>query len=109
MDTAELRLAMIHAVLTLAQVEIDDVDAIHLLHVFIVLTAIDVFRHQLRRAEEDALEIGIFGLSLHLDQQQFTAVILSKNIDTVQLGILMVFVTLTLQQAVYLDRRLQQR
>ena len=47
MDAAELRLAVIDEVLSLPKVEIDDVDGIDLLHVVIVLAAVDVLRHQL--------------------------------------------------------------
>ena len=46
-DSPELRLPVINEVFTLPKVEIDDIDGIDLLDVIIVLTAVDIFRHQL--------------------------------------------------------------
>ena len=45
MNTAELRLAVIHDILSLSEVEIDNVDAIYLTDILVALSAVDVFRH----------------------------------------------------------------
>ena len=60
MDAAKLCLAVIHEVLPLSEIEIDDVNRIDLLHIVIVGAAVNVLRDQLGRAEEYALEVGIF-------------------------------------------------
>ena len=45
MNTAELRLAVIQDILSLSEVEIDNVDAIYLTDILVALSAVDVFRH----------------------------------------------------------------
>ena len=82
-DAPELGLAVINEVLALTQVEVDDVDAVHLLHVVVVLTAVDILRDEFRGAEEDALEIGVFGLALHLDEQQLALLVLGQDVHAV--------------------------
>ena len=99
-NATELRLAMIHIVLALAQVEVHDVDRIYFLDVVVVLATINVLGDQLRGAKENALEVGIFRLALNLYQQQLAISVLGKNVHTVHLGLLAVFITLALQQTV---------
>ena len=96
MYASELGLPMIDEVLALTEVEIDNINGIDLLDVIIVLSAVDIFRHQLGCSEEDALEIGILRLALNLDEQQFAVNVLSQNIYTVRLVIDVFFIALAL-------------
>ena len=84
------------------KVEIDDVDTVDLADVLIVLAAVDVLRHELRRAEEHALEIGQLRLVLHLYEIQFAPVILGEHIHAVLLVVLILLVALALKQFLYL-------
>lgn len=107
-DAAKLGLAMIDIIRSLAKVEVDNVDGVDLLHILVVITTVDILRDELRRAEEDVLEIGILRLALHLDEQQLAVLVLRLNVHTVVLGIITVFVTLTLQQTVNLNLLVEQ-
>ena len=103
----ELRLTDIHHVLALPEVEIDNVDGVHLLHMLVVVAAVHVFRNKLRRPEEHALEVGKLRLALHLDEQQFATAVLGQQVHAVVFGLVTVLVTFALQQAVNLDVCLQ--
>ena len=102
-DAAELCLSVVNRVCSFAQIEIDDVDAINLLHVLVVLSTVNVLRHKLRGAEEDALEISEFGLALNLDEQKLAFFVLCKQVYTVVFRIVTVLVALAFQQAVNLN------
>ena len=67
-EPPELSLSLIHAVLALPQVEVDDVDAEHALHVLVIFPAVNIFRNEFRGSEEHPLEVGEFCLALHLDE-----------------------------------------
>ena len=99
---------MIDEVLALPQVEIDDVDRVHLLDVIVVLATVNILRHQFGGTEQNALEVGILRLALHLDEQQLAGCVLGQDIHTVAFAVLAVLVAFALQQTVNLDVVIQQ-
>ena len=97
MDAAKFRLAMVHDILAMPQGEINDVHAVHLAHVLISLATVDVFRHQLRHAEQHALKISVLIVVLHLDEYQFPFGIQGQQIHTVVLVELVFLIAFALQ------------
>ena len=100
MDTHELRLSVIHKILSVPQREIHDVYAVHLPHLLIAFAPVDVFRHQLGCPEQHPLEIRILIVVLYLDEHQFTFRVLRQHVHPVVLVKLILLVAFTLQQFV---------
>ena len=105
----ELRLTVIHKILAVSQREIHDVYAVHLTHLVVPLSAVDILRYQFRSAEQHPLEIRILIIVLNLDEHQFPLRVFRQHIHPVILAELILLVTFTLQQ--FPDRHLflQQR
>ena len=101
MDTTEFRLPMIHHIRTIAQIEINDVDAINLADIFIALSSVDVFGYQLGCTEQHTLEISIFIIVLYLNDKQLPLVILRQNVHTVSLVELTFLITLAFKKFLY--------
>ena len=95
-EPPELSLALVDAVLALPQVEIDDINAVHTLHMLVIFPAVDIFRDELRGPEEHPLEVGELCLALHLDKQKGAAGVFGQQIDPVALRIGVVLVCLAL-------------
>ena len=108
-DALELRLPVIDHVRAVAQIEIHDVHAVYLPDMLVPFPAVDVFRHELRRAEQHPLEIGELRVVLHLDDEQLATVVFRQQVHTVLLVVFVLLVALALQQFLYLDRLVQQR
>ena len=104
----ELCLAVINDVRPLAQREIHDVHTVHLTHVLVSFTFLDIFRNKFRRAEQHTLEVSIFRIVLHLNQEQFTLVVLCKHIHSVILVRLIILIAFTLKHPLDLDLHAKQ-
>ena len=100
---------MVHDILAMPQGKINNVHAVHLTHVLIPLSTVDVFRHQLRHAEQHTLEIGILIVVLHLDEYQFPFGIQGQQIHTVILVELVFLIAFALQQLADGDFLIQKR
>ena len=96
-NTPEFRFPVIDHIGSVAQVEIDNVDAVNLTDLVVTLTSVDVFGDQLGRSEQHPLEIRILVVVLDFDDEQFPFRILGKNIYSVVLVELTFLVTLAFQ------------
>ena len=66
---------------------------------FVVLTALDILRDQLRRTEQHTLEVGLFGFTLHLDEQQVTVLVLRQQVHAITLGVLVLLIAFAFEEA----------
>ena len=98
MNSTKFRLAVIHVVLSVAQIEVDDVDTVDLAYLLVAFATVDVLRHQLGRAEEHALEIGKLRLVLHLYQVQRAVGVFRQHVHPVLLVVLILPVAFAFQQ-----------
>ena len=94
---SEFRLAMVYDVGAFSKREINDIHAIHLADVLVALAFLYIFRHELRRTEKHTLEICVFRVVLHLNEKQFTLVVLSKHVHTIIFVVLIILITFTLK------------
>ena len=89
--------AVIDIVIATAQVEIEDIDRVDLLDVFVVATQFHLLNNGFRRAKKDALhEMSLTG-QLHLYDNVFTLVGLGLHIYTVQLVFFRILIALAFQ------------
>ena len=100
MDTHELRLSVIHEILSVSQREIHDVHAVHLPHLLVAFPPVDIFRHQLGSPEEHPLEIRKLIVVLHLDEHQFSLRVFCQHVHPVVLVKLILLVAFAFQQFV---------
>ena len=98
MHTDELVLAMIEIVGPLAQVEIDDADGVHLLHLVVLVAQLDVLGDGFRYTVEDAVQIVELTRLLYLHQNDFALRVEGLDVHAVELVVLGLLVALALQQ-----------
>ena len=98
MFATEHRATAVDEVLSLPEVEVNDVDAIDFLHVLIVFPAVNILCHKLGGTEQDALEVGVLRLALHLNEQQFSVFVFGQKVNAVLLCIVTVLIALAFQQ-----------
>ena len=98
MDADKGGLAVVQIVGTLAKVEIQDVDAVHLLHINIVTTLADMLSDGLGYAIEHTLEIVKLAALLYLNKDNLTLGVLGLDVNAIELVILVLLVRLALQQ-----------
>ena len=92
--------AMIQIVATLAEVEVNDADAVHFLHSTILLAQRHVLSDGLCHAVQDALQIVELTRQLDLDDDNLATVVLGLDIDAVELIFLRLLITLALKNLV---------
>ena len=105
----KLRLAMIHDVRAIAEIEVDDVDAVNLAHVLVAFAPVDVFGDEFGGAEEHPLEIGKLRLVLHFDEEELPRFVFSEHVHAVLLVVDALLVALALQQLLDFDGLAEQR
>lgn len=98
MKTPERSFAMIYIILTLPQIEINDVDGIYFLHFAISVTQTNIISNRLRHSIKHAMKIIQLTVILYLDNQQFAFFVFSKKVDTIKLICSVRLVRLTLQE-----------
>ena len=77
--------AVIQIVTTPSQVEIEDIDGIHLLHVRIEFAYMDMFRDSFGNAVEHTLQIVELACQLHLHNDDFPFAVQGLNVHTIKL------------------------
>ena len=104
MDARQRGLPVVEIVGTLAEVEIQDVDADHLPDPLVVLAHLHVLGDGLRHAIEHALQIVQLAALLNLDDDDLAAGILGLDVHAVELVVPVLLVRLALEQ--FHDRHL---
>ena len=96
-NTDELVLAMIQVVGTLAQIEVDNTDGIHLSHLVILATQVNMLGNRLGYAIEYTLEIIELASLLDLNDDNLILGISGLDVNAIELVVLILLITLTLQ------------
>ena len=94
MHSFEGCLSVVEVVGSLSQVEVEDADAVHLLHLVVLVAQLDVFRDGLCHAVEYAFQVVEFPCELYLHDDYLSLGVLCLDIDAVELvveGILVAF------------------
>ena len=85
MQTTEKGLSVIHIVVALSKLEINDVDAVNISHLVVVVAEVNIIGYCFRHAIEHSVEISELAVILNLNDGQFSLVAFGKNIHTVKL------------------------
>ena len=109
MHTLEYSFTVVNIILTLAEVEIDDVDRVYLSYFIVFITKSDIVGYSFRHTIQHALEISQFTRVLNFYDKQFVTVVLSKNINTVELVVLVFLITLAFKKLLYRHLLTKQR
>ena len=91
-------LTVVQVVGTLAKTEVQDINAVHFLHLEIVLAASHVLGDGLRHTVEHALEVVQLAALLYLHQDDFSFGVPGLDVNTVKLVLTVLLVRLALQQ-----------
>ena len=102
-NAGEHGLAVVEIVVALAKIEIDDVDGINLFHLIILVAYLDMFGDSLRHTVEHTLEIVQLSRELHLDDNNFTFRVFRLDVNTVELRIFSILISLTFKQFGYFN------
>ena len=94
---------MIDDILTIAKVEINDINTIYLSDTLIIIATVNIFSDKLRGTEKHTLEISDLCLVLYLNEIELTLLILGKHINSVLLVVSILLVAFTLQELLYLN------
>ena len=103
MQTLETCLTMVHIVVALAIVAVQDADGVHLLDLVIFLPDVDVFRDGLACTVQDPLQIVKLSRQLYFHDDEVPLAVLGLDVDTVELVLSGILVALALQQFDYMD------
>ena len=94
----ELVLTMIEVVGTLAQVEVDNADRVHLLHLVVLVAQSHMLRDGLGNAVENALQIVELTRLLNLHQDNLALRVPGFDVDAVELVVLSFLIAFALKQ-----------
>ena len=101
-------LTVVQVIVPLADVEIENADGVHLLHLGVKFSQLDMLRDGLGNAEEDALQIVYLTRVLHLDDDDFILTIARLDVHTVEFVVFTLLVALAFQYLDDADRLAQQ-
>ena len=90
-------LPLVDIVVTFPQVEIENTDGIHLLHLLVGIAKTYVFGYRLCHAVEDALEIEHLPSVLHLHDDYLPLAVFGLDVHTVKLVVFPLLVALALE------------
>ena len=108
MQSTEVRATAIDVVAALTQVEIDDVDGEHLLHLLVLVARLHVVGDDLRRAVQHTIQVAVLPFVLHLDNHLPPVSILTHDVDTVVLVRSVSLIPLAFQEMENLNILLQE-
>jgi len=96
-DTCERRLTVVQVITPVTEVEIDDADAVNLLHLIITLTETYVLSDGLGHSVKNALEIMELSCQLYLHDDNLILRIPRLDVNTVELVVLTLLIPLALE------------
>ena len=99
----ELCFAMIHIVLALSQLKINDIDGVYLAYGFIGFPISYIFRNCLGYAIEHSVEIGLFSAILHFDDAQLLIFAFCQDVYTVVFVFFVFLISLAFQETMNLE------
>ena len=98
MDATEFSFSVIDKVLAMPQREINDIYTVHLAYLFVTFSTVDILRYQFGSSEQHALEIGIFIVVLHFDENQFAMGVHRKHVHPVVFVEFLFLITFAFQE-----------
>ena len=97
MNSPELRVPVIHVIISLPQIKINNINRIHFFHLSIRIPLIHIFRDRLGSPVQHPVEIIQFTVILDLYNNQLAFRIFSKHVNPVKFIIKLLLVAFTLQ------------
>ena len=101
-------LTVVQVIVALADVEIENADGVHFLHLGVKFSQFNMLRDGLGNAEEDALQVVYLARVLHLDDDDFILAVACLDVHTVEFVIFTLLVALAFQYLDDADRLAQQ-
>ena len=101
-------LTVVQVIVALADVEIENADGVHFLHLGVKFSQLNMLRDGFGNAEEDALQIVYLTRVLHLDDDDFVLTVARFDVHAVEFVVFALLVALAFQYLDDADRLAQQ-